>query len=228
MLPLDGGGPTWLQRRNQVNPARQLPSDRVLSLASLGREALRVAGGFSGEGTFLVSIDLADRSVHTLSSSRGSAGQGPLDDRHQPPLVFLPMLKDPARHRVVFVVSQPVADAGLWEIDVRTDRIRRLTAHDRPVHWVSDIRGDRVTLALAGPGGTEWEAIEYDLGATLAAGLPGRRPASRQQRLAAGCVGYSRLAGTAALPPRRPVVVDGLALRAVSRGAAARASRCPF
>jgi hypothetical protein len=179
VLPLDGGGPTWLQRRNHADPARQLPSDRVFSLASLGGKLYASLGAFSGQGTFLVSIDLADRSVRTLSSSRGSVGQAPLDDRQQPPLVFLPMLKDPARHRVLFVVSQPLADAGLWEIDVRTDRIRRLTAHDRPVHWVSDVRGDRVTLALAGPGGTEWEAIEYDLGrdASRRVFLGGGRPA---------------------------------------------------
>ena len=88
---------------------------------------------FSGQGTFLVSINLADRSVRAISSSRASAGQGPLDDREQPPLVFLPMLKDPRRNRVLFAVSHPVADSGLWEIDTRTDHIRRLQPNSATV-----------------------------------------------------------------------------------------------
>ena len=35
LLPLAGGQPTWLQHRNDIGIAQQLPSDRVFSLASL-------------------------------------------------------------------------------------------------------------------------------------------------------------------------------------------------
>jgi hypothetical protein len=178
LLPLGGGPPVWLQHRDDVNVQQQLPSNRVFSLAALDGKLYASVGAFSGEGTFLVSVDLADRSVRTISSSRAVTGR-PLDDREQPPLVFLPMLKDPRQHRVLFVVSYPLADAGLWEIDTRGDRIRRLTAHDRYVSWISDVRDGCVLLALANASATQWEAIEYDLArdASQRVFLCGDRPA---------------------------------------------------
>ncbi|MCX7425652.1 MAG: hypothetical protein NTW96_08525 [Planctomycetia bacterium] len=110
-----------------------------------------------------MSVRLDNHKVRVISSSRGAGQQSPLDGLAVPPLVFLPLVKDPARHRLLFVVSYPLSHTGLWEIDARTEQIRRLTASEHYIHWISGNRSDRVILALANADCSQWHAIEYDL-----------------------------------------------------------------
>jgi hypothetical protein len=162
-LPLNGGLPTWLRHTEGGSQGTQLPSNRVLALTVQANKLFASMGAFSGQGSFLVSVDLADRSVHTLSSSRGNAQDTALDDLEQPPLVFLPMVNDPARHRVLFAVSHPLSHTGLWAIDSRDGTLRRLTVLGRYIHWISDARAGRVMLGLSNENCSQWQAVEFDL-----------------------------------------------------------------
>ena len=184
-VPLDGKPADWLEYDGAVPPAlrvrdqsteknvirhlrevpddERLPSGRLLSLAVQDGKVFASVGAFSRQGTFLVSVRLDNHKVRIIASSRGSKQQTPLDGLDEPPLVFLPLVKDPARHRLVFVVSHPLSHSGLWALDTRTEEIRRLTASEHYIQWISGNRGGRVLLALANADCSQWYAVEYDL-----------------------------------------------------------------
>lgn len=159
----DKVGRRWVWRDQNLPINKRLPSDQILSLVTQNGKLYLSAGAFSGQGSYLVAFDLADRSVRTISSSRGSAGRTPLDNLEQPPLIFLPMISDTERHRVLFVVSHPLSHGGLWQIDTQTDNVRRLTSPQGYVRWMSGVRNGRVLMAISNENCTRWEAIEYDL-----------------------------------------------------------------
>ena len=182
LVPLQGGAAEWLEYDGQEPPDRRvptrenvihhfqdvpdderLPSGRVLSLAVQDGKAFASVGAFSRQGSFLVSVRLDDHKVRIISSSRGAKQQTPLDGLAEPALVLLPLVKDPVRRRLLFVVSHPLSHSGLWELDAQTEKIRRLMACEHYIHWISGNRAGRVLLALANVDRSTWYAIEYDL-----------------------------------------------------------------
>jgi hypothetical protein len=206
-VPLQGGPIEWLQYDGQEAAERRpppgedvvyhrhdayddeiLPSPRVLSLAVQDGKAFASLGGFSGRGSFLVSVRLDTHKVRVISSSRGARQQTPLDGLAEPPLIFLPFVKDPARGRLLFAVSHPLSHSGLWELDTRTEKIRRLTASQHYIHWISGNRAGRVLVALANADCSQWQAVEYDLAgdrleplysSQAAAAIDGLKPGTR-------------------------------------------------
>jgi len=178
----DSSEPRWIGRGRFATDSGKLPSDRVFSLAIQDDKLFASVGAFSGQGSFLVSVDLKDDTVRTITSSRRNDRQTPLDGLATPPLVFLPMVKDPARHRLLFVVSYPLSHCGVWELNTRTEKIRRLTSYDHYVQWISGNRDGKVWLGLSNKDYSEWSAIELDL-------------ASDQQRLVYTTVTEGDLSG---------------------------------
>ncbi len=183
LAPLRDGPAEWIEYEGQEAATRRgetgenvvrhikdaaddelLPSRRVLSLAVQDGKAFVSVGTFSGQGVFLASVSLDKHKVRVITSSRGAAQETPLDGLAEPPLIFLPFVKDPARHRLLFAVSHPLSHSGLWELDTQTEKIRRLLACEHNVHWMSGNRAGRVLLALANVDCSQWHAIEYDLG----------------------------------------------------------------
>jgi hypothetical protein len=203
-VPLQGGAAEWLEYDGQPPPGtrwptgenvvrhmrdvpddERLPSGRVFSLAIQEGKVFASVGAFSRQGSFLVSVRLDNHKVRILSSSRGTKQQTPLDGLEQPPLILLPLVKDPERHRLLFVVSHPLSHSGLWQLDTRTEKIRRLTASEHYIQWISGNRSGRLLMALANVDCSQWYAVEYDLArdrseliySSLAAAVPdGLRP----------------------------------------------------
>jgi hypothetical protein len=207
-LPLDDRPAEWLDYDGELSPGQRphpgeknvilhikdvpdderLPSGRLLSLAVQDGKVFASVGAFSRQGSFLVSVRLDNHKVRIITSSRGNKQESPLDGLDEPPLVFLPMVKDPARHRLVFVVSHPLSHGGLWALDTQTEAVRRLTAYEHYVQWISGNRGGRVVLALANAACSQWHAVEYDLArdrqeliysSTTAAAVDGLKPGKR-------------------------------------------------
>ena len=179
------GEKNFIMHMQDVPDDERLPSGRLLSLAVQDGKVFASVGGFSRQGAFLVSVRMDNHKVHVISSSRGNKQQTPLDGLDEPPLVFLPMVKDPARHRLVFVVSHPLSHSGLWALDTQKEEIRRLTASEHYIQWISGNRGGRILLALANADCSQWHAVEYDLArdrqeliysSTAAADVDGLKP----------------------------------------------------
>jgi hypothetical protein len=182
LVPLQGGPAEWLAYEGQepaswrtstgenvvrhfkdVPDDERLPSGRVLSLAVQDGKVFASVGAFARQGAFLLSVRLDNHKVRIISSSRGAKQQTPLDGLAEPPLVVLPLAKDPVRHRLLFVVSHPLSHSGLWELHTQTEKIRRLVPSGHYVHWISGNRAGRVLLALANVDRSQWYAVEYDL-----------------------------------------------------------------
>jgi hypothetical protein len=182
LVPLQGGPAEWLEYEGQESATSRgpmgenvvrhlkdadddelLPSRRVLSVAVQDGKAYLSVGAFSGQGAFLVMVRLDNHKVRVISSSRGAKHQTPLDGLEEPPLIFLPFVKDPPRRRLLFVVSHPLSHSGLWELDTQTEKIRRLMPSEHYIHWISGNRAGRVLLALSNVDCSQWHAVEYDL-----------------------------------------------------------------
>ena len=207
LVPLQGGAAEWLEYEGEEPPDRRvptrenlirhfkevpdderLPSGRVFSLAVQDGKVFASVGAFSRQGSFLVSVRLDNHKVRVISSSRGARQQTSLDGLAEPPLIFLPLVKDPARRRLLFVVSHPLSHSGLWELQTQTEKIRRLMPCEHYIHWISGKRADRVLLALANVDRSQWHAVEYDLAhdraeliysSQAASAIDGLKPAER-------------------------------------------------
>ena len=130
------------------------------------------------------------------------------------------MVKDPARHRLVFVVSHPLSHSGLWALDTQTEKIRRLRPPSITSTGSAATAAGRVLLGLgqrrlqpvvcggvrSGP-----RSAGTDL---LQPGRGGRRWSEARQADDRG----PRLAGGAALSPRGRRLWTGWPFGRVERG----------
>jgi hypothetical protein len=141
LFPLFGGAVEGLSAASA-----KLPADYYQAAALLDG-MLYVAIGRPGKDGYLVSVDVKDKSVRTLASGRrvGLGAQpgiapsdpaattrpaaSPFDDAA--PLFVWHMQADEAKHRIVFLVSNPTWPKGLsgwWEFRPATGGFKRLVA----------------------------------------------------------------------------------------------------
>jgi hypothetical protein len=149
-----------------------LPAKSFQAAALLDR-TLYIAVGRSGHDGYLLSLDLKDRTLRTLASSRrvlatGSADQiaapaaskittSPFDDVS--PLITWCMHADLLRDRIVMLVSNPAWPKGLsgwWEFVPRSGKFRCLAPLDMtadndrlsPADWQSVCQKDRIAFSI--------------------------------------------------------------------------------
>jgi WD40 repeat protein len=116
VFPLAGGAPA------RVGEKQGLPARHVQKLAAVGTTLVVAL-----EGGYLVAYDTASGRCETLASSRRGEKRSPFDDAG--PFTLAALAADPPRHRVLFTLVLPRANdprAGLWELDVRTRKFRRV------------------------------------------------------------------------------------------------------
>ena len=127
----------------RITAADGLPSDNVTAIASLDG---KLYAGLNEKQSYLISYDLATRQVRVLSSSLRRDHQSPLDDG--PPFLIQHMRSDARRHRVLFTITETPGQGGLWQIDTRTQQVRRLLEYSEIGGWVSPILDDHLLMHL--------------------------------------------------------------------------------
>jgi hypothetical protein len=141
LFPTSGGPVITVDRLTAGLPARSFQA------AALLEGTVYLAIGQVGHEGYLLSLNLKDRILRTLASSRrvsatSQAGAGgnaasailsasPFDDA--PPLIAWYMQADPARHRIVMLVSNPAWPRGLsgwWDFSPASGQFKLLAPID--------------------------------------------------------------------------------------------------
>ena len=141
LFPTSGGPVVTVDRSTAGLPAKSFQA------ATLLENTVYLAIGQVGREGYLLSLNLKDRTLRTLASSRrvsatsqGGAGgtsatttpsASPFDDA--PPLIGWYMQADPARHRIVMLVSNPGWPRGLsgwWDFSPESGQFKLLAPLD--------------------------------------------------------------------------------------------------
>lgn len=142
IFPHDGSEPWTLTTEDE------LPSDFVHGIGSLNGK-LYAGLGEENKPSWLVSIDLATKTVDILSSSSAKDGRLPFYNMAAAPR-FSFFLEDAKRNRLLFfvhVAKRKSTAGGLWAVDGTTgifSQLKRFVFDADSVHWLGD--ADRIYI----------------------------------------------------------------------------------
>lgn len=140
-----------------------MPSDIGWAMVSQG-DKIYATLGFGAQGTYIIEMDTHEKKLLILASSQRISAYSALDKVLEPFLVVSRlMVSDPDRHRVLFGVSSPHPQAGLWKIDTQTHRISRIMAWNYDVPWMGTSGDHELLIAATDDEHHEWAAVSFDM-----------------------------------------------------------------